>query len=284
MRAALAALTTIVVVLTWAVAGASAQGTLGGEEFLDFSFQKCVKFDADGEAECFGSDAKPENATATCDRDGTSTVSFTVSGVATGPYPGTFEEHVTLQIGPQTRPAVPQTSLYDFGTIGFTQGQITSYRAEFTVFDADGDAIVTGTKQLAPGETGSYAVCRRYDNEMADNPAFQAGGPITGYFTIARAPALVYSASIHADGERPSRDSGTSDSTYAETFAYNEQRVCSVCNPNDRVRSVGGGFGERFYSTPADRPGLGCGDRNHTHEREAQCRKQLRADRIAADG
>ena len=267
-------------------ATASGQGTLNGEEFLDFTIQKCQKFDADGEADCFTPDARPERASAQCDEDATSRIQFSVAGVATGPYPGTFKENVTVTIGPQTLAPVGQQSLYEFGTNGFTAGPVISYHAEFTIYDASGNAIVSGTKDLAPTGAGNYGVCRRFDDEPADstNAGLTGGGDITGYFTIVRASTLTYTATIRDPLTGVSRDSGTSDSTYVEFFAFNDQSDCanpfSICNPDDRVRAVGGGFGQRFYSVPADRPGLGCGDRNHTHEREARCKKLMQDDGI----
>lgn len=265
-------------------AAASAGGTLDGEEFIDFSIQKCQKFDADGEADCFGPDAKPERASAQCDRHGTSSIQFSVSGTATGPYPGTFTENVTVTIGPQTLSPVSQQSLYEFGTLGFNAGPVVSYHAEFTVYDLGGNPVVSGTKDLAPAGTGNYGLCRRFADELsdADNGGLNGGGEITGYFTIVRAATLTYTATIKEPVGGVARDSGTSDSTYVEFFAFNDQSGCdnptSICDPNDKVRAVGGGFGQRFYSVPADRPGLGCGDPNHTHKREAECKKLLHND------
>lgn len=48
---------------------------------------------------------------AECNPDGTSTMRFTETGVATGPYPGTFEEEVTLTIGPQSSQGLPYPAL-----------------------------------------------------------------------------------------------------------------------------------------------------------------------------
>jgi hypothetical protein len=73
----------------------------------------------------------------TCDTQGTSSFTFTASGVAFGPYPGTFTESGTVTVGPQTDEFLP----------GQFRGPVTSFDAQFTITSPLG--TVTGTKTLA---------------------------------------------------------------------------------------------------------------------------------------
>jgi hypothetical protein len=75
--------------------------------------------------------------TTACDVNGTSTISFSSSGVATGPYPGTYTEVGTATLGPQP---------FDFN--GTPHGFLLSFDAVFTIHSTVGD--VTGTKSLGP--------------------------------------------------------------------------------------------------------------------------------------
>ena len=72
-----------------------------------------------------------------CDPSRTSTVSFAASGVATGPYPGTFMVSGTVTIAPQTQ-AGPRP-----GTVA---GPLTSLRESFSVDSPLG--AITGVKKL----------------------------------------------------------------------------------------------------------------------------------------
>jgi hypothetical protein len=76
------------------------------------------------------------NITASCDVNGTSTISFSSSGVATGPYPGTYTEVGTATLGLQT-----------FDTNGTPTGFLFSFDAVFTIHSVTGD--VTGTKTFS---------------------------------------------------------------------------------------------------------------------------------------
>jgi hypothetical protein len=61
-----------------------------------------------------------------CDPAGISTLTASATGTASGPYPGTFEETVTVTVG---------------------GGQVLSVSADFTIFS--GDTLIEGTKELA---------------------------------------------------------------------------------------------------------------------------------------
>ena len=73
-----------------------------------------------------------------CDPAGNSTLTFTIAGIAAGPYPGTFVESGRVVVGPQIHEVVP----------GQFYGDILAFDADFTITGATG--TVTGTKTFAP--------------------------------------------------------------------------------------------------------------------------------------
>ena len=80
------------------------------------------------------------SGTSSCDVAGTSTVHFTASGIATGPFPGTFTASGTVTIGPQTPPGTTSSLL---------AGSILSFEERFTI--QSGETTVTGTKTVYHG-------------------------------------------------------------------------------------------------------------------------------------
>jgi hypothetical protein len=92
---------------------ASAQSTLDGELLVSNPPQPLI--------------------TADCNPAGNSTISFSASGVASGPYPGTFTETGVATIGPQPFPNVQAEP-------------VTSFFASFVI--TSGSTVITGTKQL----------------------------------------------------------------------------------------------------------------------------------------
>jgi hypothetical protein len=77
------------------------------------------------------------NVMATCNPSGNSTISYATSGLASGPYPGTFTETGSAVIGPLTAPSFVN---------GFEFGFLTQLDAVFTINSPAGQ--VTGTKTL----------------------------------------------------------------------------------------------------------------------------------------
>lgn len=77
--------------------------------------------------------------TATCNPSGTSTISYTTSGTASGPYLGTYTESGTVTIGPQTLSVFVN---------GFQAGPVTSLDATFTITSTNG--VISGSKHLDP--------------------------------------------------------------------------------------------------------------------------------------
>lgn len=100
--------------------------------------------------------------TTNCNPNGTSTVTFSAVGVATGPYPGTFTEVGTATIGPQT--------LSSSG--GSSTGTLLTFDGVFAIQSSVGN--VTGTKTLAfPVTDPSFQVaigqCNTFQNvELED--------------------------------------------------------------------------------------------------------------------
>jgi hypothetical protein len=199
----------------------------------------------------------PPSVRATCDPTGTSTLSATLSGVATGPYPGTWTAVVSARIGPQTGAPGPS---------GFRSGPLLELREVFRIVSPAGTVI--GTKTLRPA-AANVGVCRQLVNEQPPDTPLPFVN-LNGYVYELNAPALAYTAAISM-GRRAYRDEGTSGATLTNS------RV--TCCPNEagvdlETRLQSGSFGEQFVSAPQTRPGDGCGDRNHEHEGRDDCQDQ----------
>jgi hypothetical protein len=78
-----------------------------------------------------------KNFTVHCDADGSGTMTFSVTGAAAGPYPGTFSESGTLSWGP---PLVPFPGPYG-------RSQVVSFNATFHIDSPLG--TIDGTKSLS---------------------------------------------------------------------------------------------------------------------------------------
>jgi hypothetical protein len=103
--------------------------------------------------------APPPTFTTTysCDTEGTSTVSWTAEGVATGPYPGTFTASGSLTIGPQDLPGQHPPGPNREGTVA---GPIESFEETFTI--ESGSTTITGSKTLDPEATsGTQGTCQQ---------------------------------------------------------------------------------------------------------------------------
>ena len=192
-----------------------------------------------------------------CDPSGTSTLEFTATGVATGPYPGTFTEHVVIRIGPQS-PAGPDASLP-----GALVGEVLSFESEFTITSTMGD--VTGTKSLA--ETGIATNTGSCFGVSAEDGGGFAYTFLTDFTYTKRSVdvSLTYSARIQPTVGDVFRDSGTA---YA---GFDEGRFTGECTADtDYCRAVaatgditidnsyfsGGGFVEAFLASDGTQPDL----------------------------
>lgn len=121
------------------------------------------------------------SVSAMCDVGGTSTISFTAQGTATGPYPGTFTEVGTATIGPQ-----------QLDQNGTPAGFLLSVDAVFTIHSPTGD--VTGTKTLVLPITDP-------GTQVAIGQCGDVGGDPTVHLANVNAHSTVhYDAEISAPG------------------------------------------------------------------------------------
>ena len=120
-----------------------------------------------------GAPATPDDfATTTpggCDTAGASTFAYDASGTADGPYPGTFTEHGTVTVEPQTGAV---------GSFGFATGPVSAFSAEFTI--TSGSTTVRGTRWLelavVPDPRGA---CAGFSDRVVER--FAAMGPLSGF-------------------------------------------------------------------------------------------------------
>jgi hypothetical protein len=138
---------------------------------------------------------------AQCNPDGTSTLTLETTGFAIGPYEGTSEVDVTVEIGAQTGAAVapffplpPPFNPIEAGTIGLASGALTRFQERFRIVTFDGQTTVEGTKTLV-ADVDNTGVCQLYQNEQPPNNP-RLGAPLTAYFYIANAQVLRYDARI----------------------------------------------------------------------------------------
>jgi len=128
---------------------------------------------------------------ATCDPAGTSTIAWSVSGDAFGPYPGTFVETGTATVGPQSAPAFVN---------GLQLGYLISVEAFFAIDSPTGQVI--GSKRLT-GAT-DLGGCRDLDDFVAPD-----GTHVSGTFRRVAALSMSYEAIVITD-DAAYLDSGTS--------------------------------------------------------------------------
>ena len=142
-----------------------------------------------------------------CDPSQVSTVSYAASGVATGPYPGTFTVQGTVTIEPQTQPG-PRP-----GTVA---GPLASLSETFTIDSALG--TVTGTKSLpATGATASDVGSCQHVSGFATGPVTDATGTVVDVFS-----EPTYTATIHDT-------SGTTGVTGDATLSFTELDLHGTC-------------------------------------------------------
>src|SRR5256886_15971238 len=92
--------------------------------------------------------------TFTCDPMNNSTISYTVTGTASGPYPGTLTGTGTATLGPQ--------GIFSGSPDPNAPGAVLSFTASFTIMTTTG-AKVSGSLQLAPPGTlaGNQGFCEQ---------------------------------------------------------------------------------------------------------------------------
>lgn len=160
--------------------------------------------------------------TGSCDPLGTSSLTFTVTGNATGPYPGTFSETGTVTLGPFGIPGNPLAAL--------------AFQSDFTITSLAG--TVTGTKTLEGFQPTSLGLC--------GVAAFPTGGANSLHFE----GTVSYTASITTPNGTGT-DSGESFVNLQDTqirdlvgfngFAFAENYTSMVAvDCNDHHRRHGG--------------------------------------------
>ena len=200
----------------WAAAQAP---TLAGETFTAFNIQSPLTPDQPGEV----------SVRARCDLTGNSMIHFEASGVATGPYPGTFEEKGHYKIGPQTFPGGD-----------FPSGPLISFHSVFRIESEEG--IVHGTKRMDAGPVGRCFEFQNMDFGLG-GLGFLLGAD--GHFVFGDALEATYKATIHTT-EGTFHDSGVTRAIVQEVDATGILRESGT-----ETRLVEGQFIEQF-GTPAE--------------------------------
>lgn len=200
-----------------------APATLTGE-----TLRQHTAFDGTTTGNCFTDEAT-----------GDTSYSFDFSGFATGPYPGTFTEHIEVTIGPPG-PPLPIEPFPDGFPPGpnpsqfLAAGQVVSFDATFTIQSPNGD--VSGSKTLAavvPADPTHAGVCA----EFTDMPS--QFGPVSGAYKDVRAFNLEYEATINAPAGTFT-DEGTSQAQGRQGRIVSSQSGGVLSDVND--------FGETFQS------------------------------------
>jgi len=207
--------------------------------FVDF-FQAVVPFELNEPATGTFS-----NVVIDCVPGGESTVTFTVTGLAAGPYPGTFTETATLRFDSgyafQTDPAY-----------AFSSGYVTAYDAAFRV--ESGLTTVTGEKHLVNPSQAFTGFCS--DATSARENFASAGAP-------SGTAALRFDVVIEGPSGR-FRDSGPSD---VQVVVREPQP-----SPTNPGRQFFGSFSEFFGSdgVPPEPLGPVCSPEDEDEDEEEQ--------------
>ena len=158
------------------------------------------------------------------------TFTYQVSGVASGPYIGTFTETGTVSVGPA----------------GLSLRQrITALSAQFTINSSNGEVVVSGTKQYVP--TG-------------DPNLNAANGRCTDYYGLTSGTAFVYKddlryeATISTPDGQTCTQQGPSALTLIQGLSsmpdqFNEQYYNDLSNPTP-ICTGGGGSGSSPPAVP----------------------------------
>ena len=128
---------------------------------------------------------------ASCDPAGTSTISWSVSGDAFGPYPGTFVETGTATVGPHTAPAFVN---------GLQLGPLLTVEAFFAIDSPTGQVI--GSKRLTSQTSSDLGACYDLQGYVLPDDSIASGT-----FRRVSASSMSYEALIIA-GDAAYLDSG----------------------------------------------------------------------------
>jgi hypothetical protein len=151
---------------------------------------------------------------------GGGTFSFTASGVATGPYTGTFTESGT-------------GTLTDFP--GSSQSFFTAFSATFTIYSPSGAVLVTGSKTLDTSVPNTSDACY---NQL--NAVIASGIPTTYGATIDTPAGNYHDQGTSAVGNLRSGPTPT-DTTLAETFTSTSTQPTLIV-PTGKDQCMNGGY------------------------------------------
>jgi hypothetical protein len=182
--------------------------------------------------------------TADCHTDGVSTVSWTASSPATGPFPGTLTASGTITIGPQTVPGFHPPGSTSEGTIA---GPVLSFEESYTI--QSGATTITGTKSLLPGATiasGTLGTCEQV-SQFPVLDFFDGQGRVvevnaqTHYAVTIEGPgppssdsgsALASVSQLDITGSCPTGTCQARIGGFSETFSVSDQTVPPTCEEN----------------------------------------------------
>ncbi len=161
-----------------------------------------------------------------CDPSRVSTISFSASGIATGPYPGTFTVQGTVTIAPQTLPG-PRP-----GTVA---GPLLSLRETFSIDSPLG--TVSGVKKLTRPQpfNQSQGSCQQV-TDFAAGDVVGAEGTVVDVFSQPR-----YGAKISEPG-------GTFHDRGDALFSFSELDLNGTC-PTGLCHFRQASFGQFFISS-----------------------------------
>ena len=186
--------------------------------------------------------AGPIAGVCTPNPNGSTSYSLDFAGVASGPYPGSFTEHIQITIGPPAA-VLSLATFPDRYNAGpgpddyVPAGQLLSLTASFTIDSAAGD--VTGTKSVTvavPADAAHAGTCREWNMESTPNL-----GTVTGAYRDVRAFGIAYNATI-TTAEGSFAVAGTTDVQARQGKASNQSGL--LFDVSD--------FGERFDDGDGD--------------------------------
>jgi hypothetical protein len=174
--------------------------------------------------------------TSNCEESRNSTVTYHAEGLATGPFPGTFEADGRITIGPQTLPARPPTG----DSEGTFMGPILTLTETFTILSAG--TTITGTKTL----TQPLEALGERERATCQDLTFFSG--ITGTGRIAEIEAATtYQATI----EGPL---GTSTDNGRATPVLTLVEITGECAGGVQCESRSGNFDQLFTLSDQTQP------------------------------
>jgi hypothetical protein len=196
--------------------------------------------------------------TANCNTTGISSVSWSASGLATGPFPGTFTASGTITIGPQTLPGFHPPGTGSEGTVA---GPVLSFNESFTIQSAT--TTITGTKSLLSGASvagGTLGTCQQVSQfpvldffdgqgrvvEVNAQTHYQATIDGVGPPTSDSGSALSSVSQIDITGTCPAGVCQATIGGFSETFSLSDQTVPPSCDEDDEGHH--GNHHHRFYS------------------------------------